>query len=196
MIRGDARRISVAVSHASTNLSGATVDRIPPAVARQALAARLASHPATTAANPPRYASPVSDAAETNSARGDAVSRAADAYRALADLAETVEDEWQYVTDLVETYEPGILALAAANGARPLTAAEVAAVDEAIAEVALIEDPHKAIDWLSTFPHVVALAFGGDVDRPAGDAADDARAGGDLLEPGDDSPFGALRNLR
>ena len=124
------------------------------------------------------------------------MARAAAAYRALADLAETVEDEWQYVTDLVELYEPGILALAVADGARPLAAEQVAAVDAAIAEIALIEDPHKAIDWLSTFPHVVALALGGDVDRPAGEAADGAGAGGDLLEPDDDSPFRTLRNIR
>ena len=47
---------------------------------------------------------------------------------------------------------------------RPVTTNQIAAVDEAIAEIGLIADPHKAIDWLSTFPHVVALALGGDVD--------------------------------
>ena len=29
-----------------------------------------------------------------------------------------------------------------------------------IAEVGLITDPHRAIDWLSTFPQVVLLAAG------------------------------------
>ena len=88
--------------------------------------------------------------------------RAAEAYEALADLAESVEDEWQYVTDLVDAYMPGIQALADSHQDRPLTPEGAAAVDELIAEVGLITDPHKAIDWLSTFPHVVALAFGGD----------------------------------
>jgi hypothetical protein len=94
-----------------------------------------------------------------------AVDRAVEAYRTLADLAETVEDEWQYVTDLADAYLPSIQALA--DSGEPLTADQVAAVDEAIAEIGLIADPHKAIDWLSTFPHVVALALGGDVDDDA-----------------------------
>jgi hypothetical protein len=129
------------------------------------------------------------------------VARAAGAYRTLADLAETVEDEWQYVTDLFDAYEPSIRALAGADPAAPLAPEQVAAVDEAIAEIALITDPHKAIDWLSTFPHVVALALGCDVDRPAGAAPGGAAPGsvapgGDPLEPDDDSPFRMLRGNR
>jgi len=99
--------------------------------------------------------------------RVETVNRAAEAYRALADLAESVEDEWQYINDLADAYLPGLEALGAAEAGGDLTAAQVAAVDEAIAEIALITDPHKAIDWLSTFPHVVALALGGDVDEDA-----------------------------
>jgi hypothetical protein len=125
--------------------------------------------------------------------------RAAEAYRALADLAETVEDEWQYVNDLVDAYLPAIEALASAGGGGAPTAAETEAVDEAIAEIGLITDPHKAIDWLSTFPHVVALALGGDVDGPGaagGDRAGEDRAGGAAGEPDDDSPFRMLGGLR
>ena len=127
--------------------------------------------------------------------------RAADAYVTLADLAETVEDEWQYVTDLTDAYLPGIRALAAADPERQLTAAQVAAVDEAIAEIGLISDPHKAIDWLSTFPHVVALALGGDVDGPAGSADGALGAGPERAEPepseqDGDSPFRMLRGGR
>jgi hypothetical protein len=123
--------------------------------------------------------------------------RAAAAYEALAELAETVEDEWQYVTDLVEAYLPSIRALAGGSAGsaelagpdRILPAETVFAVDEAIAEIELVADPHKAIDWLSTFPHVVALAMGGDVDSPAG-----GPDGGDGPGPDadDDSPFRAL----
>jgi hypothetical protein len=96
------------------------------------------------------------------------VQRAVEAYEALAELAETIEDEWQYVTDLTDAYLPSIQALADANSGRALTANQIAAVDEAIAETGLITDPHKAIDWLSTFPHVVALALAGDVDDSIG----------------------------
>ena len=94
--------------------------------------------------------------------RAELVDNAAAAYRALADLAETIEDEWQYVTDLTDAYLSAIEALAGTGA--PLPAGAGDAVGEAIAESGLITDPHRAIDWLSTFPHVVALALGGDVD--------------------------------
>ncbi len=119
----------------------------------------------------------------------DVIERAAAAYRALADLAETVEDEWQYVTDLVDAYLPGIRALAERDTELGLEA--VVAVDEAIAEIVSITDPHKAIDWLSTFPHVVALAVGGDVDRPAREAPPGAAEPAEP-EPDEDSPFRIL----
>ena len=94
--------------------------------------------------------------------RAELVDNAAAAYRALADLAETIEDEWQYVTDRTDAYLSAIEALAGTGA--PLPAGAGDAVGEAIAEIGLITDPHRAIDWLSTFPHVVALALGGDVD--------------------------------
>ena len=133
-----------------------------------------------------RYATGVNE-------RYEVTERAVEAYRALADLAETIEDEWQYVTDLVDAYLPSIEALAGDDSAPP-TPAQVAAVDEAIAEIELITDPHKAIDWLSTFPHVVALALGGDVDRPAGGGPDGGA--GAAADADDDSPFGMLRGFR
>jgi hypothetical protein len=121
---------------------------------------------------------------------GDVAARAAEAYRTLADLAETVEDEWQYVTDLVEAYEPALRNLAGPHPARPVAAEAADAVAEAIAEIALITDPHKAIDWLSTFPHVVALALGGDVDDDS-----DLPAGADndsIADDDNDNPFRML----
>lgn len=122
--------------------------------------------------------------------RTEVVERAARAYSALAELAETIEDEWVYVNDLVEAYLPAIEALGAGGALGPDA---VAAVDEAIAEISLITDPHKAIDWLSTFPHIVAPALGGEVDGPGGRA----RGGGgvpgfDDDPPGGDSPFRVL----
>ena len=119
----------------------------------------------------------------------DVIERAAAAYRVLADLAETIEDEWQYVTDLVDAYLPGIRALAERDAELELEV--VVAVDEAIAEIASITDPHKAIDWLSTFPHVVALAVGGDVDRPS-EVHRPEDATPPEPEPDEDSPFRIL----
>jgi hypothetical protein len=127
---------------------------------------------------------------------GEVVERAADAYSALAELAETIEDEWQYVTDLVDFYLPGIRSLAEPDPGVALPVAQVAAVDEAIAEIAMIADPHKAIDWLSTFPHVVGLALGGDVDGAGGGLGGAAFAGRPAAGDDDDSPFGALRGFR
>jgi len=127
------------------------------------------------------------------SERAAVVERAAAAYEALAELAETVEDEWQYVTDLVDAYLPSLRAL----GVGPAAGASAdAAVDEAVAEIELISDPHKAIDWLSTFPHIVALALGGDVDEPAGAAPSFGAEGGLGREMDDDSPFRILRGGR
>jgi hypothetical protein len=128
------------------------------------------------------------------SERAQIVDRAVAAYRALSELAETVEDEWQYVTDLVDAYLPSIEALA--GGTAPLPDGAAAAVDEAIAEIGLIADPHRAIDWLSTFPHVVALALGGDVDAEAGPAGGAGDGGPEPPEPDDDSPFRLLRGYR
>jgi len=119
--------------------------------------------------------------------RGDpatALGRAAAAYEALGQLGENVEDEWLYVTDLVAAYLPAIRALRLPTGD---AGAAAAALDEAIAEIGSISDPHRAIDWLSTFPHVVALAVGGDVDTVAtGEAVGPGPA---ESEPDDDSPF-------
>jgi hypothetical protein len=131
--------------------------------------------------------------------RAQAAERAALAYEALAQLAETVEDEWQYVTDLVEAYLPSIRALgtAPAGGAGSISPEAEAAVDESIAEIELIADPHKAIDWLSTFPHVIALALGGDVDAPAAEEPGEADATGDSPpEPDEYSPFRVLQGGR
>lgn len=90
----------------------------------------------------------------------DLVRRAIDAERALADLGEEVEDEWSYVNDLDAAWAARLAEVADVRGGAAAEPATVAAVDEAIAELASISDPHRAIDWLSTFPQVVLLAFG------------------------------------
>ena len=43
---------------------------------------------------------------------------------------------------------------------QPAAAPEQAAIDRAIDEIGRIGDPHRAIDWLSTFPQVVLSALG------------------------------------
>ena len=66
-------------------------------------------------------------------------------------------------------------AVATARGDEPLPERLTAALDRAIDEIGRIEDPHRAIDWLSTFPQVVLVALGEPTVRFQ-DAARDARA--------------------
>ena len=89
-----------------------------------------------------------------------AVDRALESYAALAELGEDVEDEWSYVNDLAEAWREELQAVADRRGNQDIPAEVSAAVDRAIAEIGLIADPHRAIDWLSTFPQVVLLALG------------------------------------
>ena len=90
----------------------------------------------------------------------DAIERATHAYALLAELAETVEDEWSYVTDLHAAWQARLDAVAGARADGSIGPPVDGAVDAAIDEIASLEDPHRAIDWLSTFPQVVLLALG------------------------------------
>ena len=88
------------------------------------------------------------------------IERALDAYAALAELGEEIEDEWSYVSDLGEAWRARLMEVADARGPEPALPQMTAAIDRTIDEVGRITDPHRAIDWLSTFPQVVLLAIG------------------------------------
>ena len=96
----------------------------------------------------------------TDETVGEVLARALDAYEDLGSLGEEVEDEWTYVTDLQSTWRERFDEVVAGRGAEPVDPRAAAAVALAIAEIGRIEDPHRAIDWLSTFPQVVLLAVG------------------------------------
>jgi len=83
------------------------------------------------------------------------------AYAGLLSLAEDVEDEWTYVNDLSAAWQAQIGELVDEQGAKPATALEEAAIRRAIEEIEHISDPHRAIDWLSTFPQIVLVTLGG-----------------------------------
>jgi len=89
-----------------------------------------------------------------------ALSRVLTAYDELASLGEDVEDEWTYVTDLATTWRDRLEGVAAARGAESVSPATETAFDRAIEEIGRVDDPHRAIDWLSTFPQVVLVALG------------------------------------
>ena len=89
-----------------------------------------------------------------------AIDRALAAYAQLTELGEEIEDEWSYVNDLSSAWRERFEAVAASRGATEIDPAADVAIDRAIDEIARITDPHRAIDWLSTFPQVTLLALG------------------------------------
>ena len=89
----------------------------------------------------------------------DAIDRALQAYGGLSELGELIEDEWSYVNDLGDAWRTRLEAVAAERGNESLADDVEMAIDRAIEEIGLIEDPHRAIDWLSTFPQVVLIAL-------------------------------------
>ena len=48
----------------------------------------------------------------------------------------------------------------ARRGDEAVSASTSVAIDRVIDEIGRIKDPHRAIDWLSTFPQIVLLALG------------------------------------
>lgn len=90
----------------------------------------------------------------------DELRRVEAAYEELATLAEDVEDEWSYINDLTAAWRERLQATLDARGEEPLDDAAVNALERATDEIAGITDPHRAIDWLSTFPQVVLVALG------------------------------------
>jgi hypothetical protein len=82
------------------------------------------------------------------------------AYERLGSLAEEIEDEWTYVTDLLAAWRERIEDLIDERGSESITSLEAAAIDRAIDEIGRISDPHRAIDWLSTFPQIVLVSLG------------------------------------
>ena len=89
----------------------------------------------------------------------EAVATARSAMSALQVLGEEIADEWQYVTDLEAGWGERLDAVLAARGNETLPSSATEAIELAAAETALISDPHKAIDWLSTFPQIVLFAL-------------------------------------
>jgi DNA-binding transcriptional regulator YdaS (Cro superfamily) len=90
----------------------------------------------------------------------EALERAISALEGLGSLGEEIEDEWQYVTDLVAVYRGRLSQVASARAGESLAPPAAAAIETAIEEGALITDPHRAIDWLSTLPQVVLFTVG------------------------------------
>ena len=89
-----------------------------------------------------------------------AIERVLTAYSDLTALGEEIEDEWSYVNDLATAWRERLEAVADGDRDKVLGDDVEAAIDRAIDEIDRIADPHRAIDWLSTFPQVSLLALG------------------------------------
>ena len=85
------------------------------------------------------------------------VERAIVAYESLVTVAEEIADEWQYISDLSGAWRARMREVSSAS---PASAESASAVDAVAAEIALIVDPHRAIDWLSSYPQLVLIALG------------------------------------
>ena len=90
----------------------------------------------------------------------DLVERALAGFDALTLAAEPVDDEIQYVADLGTVWRARLVAVANARGQEPAPPGAGGAIDALVAEAARIDDPHRAIDWLSTLPQVALAALG------------------------------------
>lgn len=89
-----------------------------------------------------------------------AISAASAAYDDLVELAEDVEDEWSFVTELADAWRARLAEVSDARADEPAAAGVAEAVATLAAEAAAIDDPHRAIDWLSTYPQVLLVAVG------------------------------------
>ena len=90
----------------------------------------------------------------------DLIDRALDAYAVLEELGEEIEDEWSYLADLADAWRTRFDEVVAHRGGTDAPDEASGSIDLAIDEIRRIEEAHRAIDWLSTFPQVVLLAIG------------------------------------
>ena len=71
-----------------------------------------------------------------------------------------VDDEWQDVQDLAASWRDRLQSVAAGRETEPLAPPAGSAIMRLASEARQVDDPHRAIDWLSTFPQAVLVALG------------------------------------
>ena len=81
-------------------------------------------------------------------------------YDDLFAVAEAIEDEWPDTDALATAWRDRFDEVEAARGTESVAPFVVTAVETLVEEAARIDDPHRAIDWLSTYPQVLLLALG------------------------------------
>jgi hypothetical protein len=91
---------------------------------------------------------------------GTLIARTLVAFDGLTATGDAIADEAQYLADLGVVWKGRLIAVGNARKGELASAAVETAVDAVCAEAARIDDPHRAIDWLSTLPQVVLVALG------------------------------------
>jgi len=91
---------------------------------------------------------------------GTLIARTLVAFDGLIATGDQVADEAQYLADLRVVWKGRLIAVGNARRTEPAPPAIEAAVDGVCAEAGRIDDPHRAIDWLSTLPQIVLVALG------------------------------------
>jgi hypothetical protein len=91
---------------------------------------------------------------------GTLIARTLVAFDGLVARGDEIADEAQYLSDLGVVWKGRLIAVGNARRSEPARPDIEAAVDAVCAEAARIDDPHRAIDWLSTLPQVVLVALG------------------------------------
>ena len=90
----------------------------------------------------------------------EALGHARVGYAELLAVAETIEDEWSETNELAAAWQDRFDDVESARGSESVDRRIILATGALVAEAATIEDPHRAIDWLSTFPQVLLIALG------------------------------------
>jgi hypothetical protein len=103
---------------------------------------------------------PVPSTAPDLASVATALEHATTVLETLTGLGEDVEDEWQYVQDLSAAWLARFDEVATARGPDALSPAVADAIGRLSGEASRVTDPHRAIDWLSTFPQAVLVALG------------------------------------
>jgi hypothetical protein len=88
------------------------------------------------------------------------IDQALEAYERLVEVGEAVSDEGTYLRDLSAAWRARLGVVADQRGAETGPPGAELAIGRATEEAGRITDPHRAIDWLSTFPQVVLIGLG------------------------------------
>lgn len=90
----------------------------------------------------------------------DLVTVTLEGYDRLLGVADALDDELLYAGDLRTVWTSALRVLADERGSEPAPPGAAEAIAALVDEAGLVADPHRALDWCSTFPQVALAALG------------------------------------